>query len=82
MATGHVSASRMEAPGGGNRPLRPASVLPSLGLTEEMIHSVTHQLGERYSSLRSKRPQSEHLLFCQLYLSPNHNRDDGRASFE
>ena len=82
MATGHIGASGMEASCGGNRPLRSASVLPPLGMTEEMIHSVTHQLGNRYSSLHSKCPQSEQLLFCKLYLSPNHDWHDGIPSFK
>ena len=47
MATGHIGAPRMEASCGGNRPLRSASVLPPLGMTQEMIHSATHQLGNR-----------------------------------
>lgn len=47
MATGHVGASGMETSHGGDRTLRPVSALPSLGVTEDMIHSVTHQLGNR-----------------------------------
>lgn len=42
MATGHIGASGTEASRGGDCTLRPVSVLPSLGVTEDMVHSVTH----------------------------------------
>ena len=45
--TGDSGASRVEVSYGGDRTLRPVSVPPSLGMTEDMIHSVTHQLGNR-----------------------------------
>lgn len=41
MTTGHVGVSGMEASRGGDCTLRPVSLLPSLGVTEDMIHSVT-----------------------------------------
>ena len=45
--TGDIGMSRVETSYGGDRTLRPVSVLSSLGVTEDMIHSVTHQLGNR-----------------------------------
>lgn len=72
MAAGYIGTSRVEAPHGGKRPLRPVSMLAPLGAIEDMIYPVPHQLGDRYSLFRSQGSQSEHLLFCKLYLSPNH----------
>ena len=80
MAAGHIGVSGVEAACGGKCTPRPVCVLPPLGMTEDMIHPAPHQLGNRYSSLRSKCSQSEQLLFRKLYLSPNHNRDDGIPS--
>ena len=47
MAAGHIGTAGVEASRGGDRTLRPVSVFRPLGVTEDMVHPVTHQLGNR-----------------------------------
>ena len=80
MATGYISTSGVEATHGGERTLCLASMLSSLSVIEDMVYPSTHQLGNRDSLLRNQCSHSEHLLFCQPYLSPNHGWYNGRPS--
>ena len=72
MATGDIAPAGMEAPGRGNRTLRPVARCSQFDLGEDVVHSLAHKPGNGRTPLRGKCPQANVLLFRQLYLGAYH----------